>query len=138
MSEPIVETVHPDDPSLAVKLKVLPPVVGKTYTGDPKHGDWTLDLVERTCLELRAAGAWDGSKVGFNGYPEAMTCEVLAGRGSEAMPWGWRPSEGPPKSEPKKTPLGDREIGDVIPAFLGHRVLHGVLLIALVVLAVIR
>lgn len=143
MNLPIVETIRPDDPSLALKIKVLPPIVGKTYNGDPKHDDWTLDLLERTCFELRTAGAWDGSKVDLTGYPASISCEILAGRGEGAMPWGWRPSEGPSRTEPEpepepKTRLMDREIGHVVPAFLGNRVLHGILLLTLIVLTVIR
>ena len=143
--KPIIETVQPDDPTLAVQLKVLPPVEGETYGGSPRHGDWTLDLIERTCLEFRAAGAWDESVVTLKSYPPSLSCEVLAGRGNDAMPWGWRPSQGPPAhpegppahpEEPPRTRLRDRQIAEVIPAALGNRVFHGLLLLTLVVLAV--
>jgi hypothetical protein len=137
-NQAVITPIHPDDPALCVRLEAKAPVIGHLHSGTPRHGDWTLDLVERTCFEFRSAGAWDEARVEFGGYPASMTCEVLAQRGADAMPWGWRPSQGtPPRPEPAPDPVVPGTAppklwllhlaGDI----LGNRVLHGVLLLAI-------
>lgn len=141
----ILTTVRPDDPALAVKIKAQPPVVKTFADGGTQHGDWTLDLLERTLFEMRAAGAWDKSKVTLsNGSWRSggfIECEVLAQVGEQAMPWGWRPSQGPPPP-PRYEPLPDPVVPEGgsprLAALLGNRVLHGLLLLTLLVLAVLR
>lgn len=141
----ILTTQRPDDPSLAVTVKAQPPVVKTRNDGSTEHADWTLDLLERTLFEMRAAGAWDGSKVTLTnggwrsgGYVE---CEILAVVGEQAMPWGWRPSQGPPPSPAPTTVQPDvpeaPKPGPLV-GLLGNRVVHGVLLLVLVALAVTR
>lgn len=89
------------NPDLLAKLEVKPP--RKHPDEDPEswkgrmREDWTLASVERTCLELRAAGAWDDSKVTL-GYRDggSIECEILAHQGQEVLPWGWVPAHGAP------------------------------------------
>lgn len=143
--QPEMTTIQPDEPGLAVQLKATAPSPGTYRNGSSRPGEWTLDLLERTCMEFRAAGGWDQSRIKIDGYPPAVKCEVLAVRGADAMPWGWRPSQGAPPP-PQYAPLPDPVVPDATPgtqvpraaALLGNRVLHGALLVALLVLAVLR
>ena len=121
------EAVKGGDPELLVNLVVKPPLRYPDanpghYTATLRH-DWTLDALERTVIEFRAAGGWDGSKVQLR-YGE-VTCEVLTGRREDALPWGWVPSHGDPAPEqpPRFRPLADRR-------------LHGVLLVLVLLLGV--
>ncbi len=143
LQHPQITTIQPDDPALLVKLEAKPPVIGESYGGRPKHADWTLDLLERTLFEFRAAGAWDGAGVKFDyGGSWSVSCEVLASRGADAMPWGWRPSQvPPPPSVPDTLPspaTPSTSGGWPGRELLGNRMLHGVLLLVLLALAVTR
>jgi hypothetical protein len=142
---PEISTIQPEDPALAVQLEAKPPVVETRANGDVKHGQWTLDLLERTMFEFRAAGGWDGAVLTLNngGWREGGTvkCEILAGRGADAMPWGWRPSQGPPtppRPELLPDPVVTKGGSSGLVELLGNRVLHGLLLLVLVALAVVR
>lgn len=105
MSTDRVEIARVDDdpknPDLVATLKVQPPL--KYPDADPDsyrartREDWTLGSLERTCLELRAAGGWDTSKVDL-GHQE-LTCEILAHPGAEVLPWGWVPAHGTPPQQ---------------------------------------
>lgn len=143
-----ITTVQRDEPGLTVQLEALAPVTSTTHSGEPKRGPWTLDVLERTLFEFRAAGAWDGAEVEFTSghgwnHGTGVKCEILAGRGADAMPWGWRPSQGPPPpSLPETLPspaagTGLRDRSRLVDV-LGNRVFHGFLLLLLVVLAVAR
>lgn len=139
------------EPALAVELHAKAPIIehNASSKGDDKHGEWTLDLLERTLFEFRAAGAWDGAKVKLvnGGYyvGPVVSCEVMiGGRGEDALPWGWRPSQGPPPPrtytalpDPVIPDVGPTPVLDAIGDLLGSRVLHGVLLLVLVGLAVV-
>jgi hypothetical protein len=140
---PEIKRIEPDDPALTVKLEARPPVVRNMSNGDPIHGEWDLDLLERTLFEFRSAGAWDGAKVEM-GYRKDISCEVLAHRGSDAMPWGWRPSQGPPPPE-RPEPLPNPVVPGTVPGWLpliedllGSRVLHGALLLIILGAVLLR
>jgi hypothetical protein len=132
-----ITVVNPDDPALTVKLEAQPPVIREASYGKVR-GDWNLDMLERTLLEFRAAGAWDTAKVELS--HKSVTCEVLAHRGADAMPWGWRPSQGPPPPPDRLTPLPNPVVPDTtvrwprLVGVLGQPVLHGVMLLVVIAL----
>lgn len=108
-----LDTEHPD---LTARLEVRPPL-------DPAYPDrdlrltWTLAALERTCIELRAAGAWDDSKINL-GY-QRVDCEILAQPNGDVLPWGWVPAHGAPPAKPEVTGrIGERRLALAIVGLL--------------------
>lgn len=106
---PELQVHQPDDPSLLVRVTAKAPEKSRTVRNDETvrihRQPWTLGLLERTLFEFRAAGGWDEARVDVEngGYNEgaSLTCEILAARGQDAMPWGWRPiTQGTPPPPP--------------------------------------
>ena len=102
-----IQRVESKDPDLVASLRVMPPL--KYPDADPEsykakeRSEWTLGNLERTCIELRAAGGWDDSLVKID-YRDGGTieCEILATPGPDVLPWGWVPAHGnpPAKTQP--------------------------------------
>ena len=100
-----IQRVESKDPDLVASLRVMPPL--KYPDADPEsykakeRSEWTLGNLERTCIELRAAGGWDDSLVKI-GYCDggSIECEILAGPGPDVLPWGWVPAHGAPPTRP--------------------------------------
>ncbi len=131
--EPVITNVEMKEPGLCVNLQAMAPIKEEKY-GNIYYEDWTLDLLERTTFEFRAAGAWDESKVSFTAYPKSVSCEVVATPGPGAFPWGWRPSQGEPPEKPLLITYDAGRSESFVEKALGNRVFHGVLLLVILFL----
>lgn len=135
-----VTTTPSDEPDLTAVLKVQPPLAHPDADPDSyrakQRQEWTFGMLEATVLELRIAGAWDGSHVDLS--HRELACEVLVGRREDAIPWGYRPVTGhqaPPVVTP---PAAEPEQRRRLDGWQRLAIAQTVLLVAILVLQVLR